>query len=92
MIELNRPEITGGRAFPMISKRTRRLLVKYIIITILFTGAVGENYYAYVTGQRITTPLYGAWEVEDYQVMEFLALPMRIPLSGDWETYCLYGD
>ena len=58
----------GGRAFPTFSKRRLRLVIKYVVIIIFFASAVGESYYAYIISQRITTPLYGVWEVEDYQV------------------------
>ncbi|HKQ03986.1 MAG TPA: hypothetical protein VJ464_02560 [Blastocatellia bacterium] len=41
---------------------------KALLIAFIITFAVGENYRNYLTLAKTTTPLYGTWEVEAYQL------------------------
>jgi uncharacterized membrane protein YphA (DoxX/SURF4 family) len=56
------------RELPVFTNRKRFLVAKYLFIIIFFATAIGENYYAHIVYTKITTPLQGIWDVQDYQV------------------------
>jgi uncharacterized membrane protein YphA (DoxX/SURF4 family) len=52
----------------VLTKRKRLLVAKYALMVIFFAMAIGENYYSYMVYTKVTTPLQGIWDVQDYQV------------------------
>ncbi len=56
------------RELPVFAQSKRLLVMKYLLIVIFFAIAIGDNYYSYVIYAKVTTPLQGAWEVQNYQL------------------------
>jgi uncharacterized membrane protein YphA (DoxX/SURF4 family) len=56
------------RELPVFTNRKQFLVAKSLFIMIFFATAIGENYYAHIVYTKITTPLQGIWDVQDYQV------------------------
>jgi uncharacterized membrane protein YphA (DoxX/SURF4 family) len=52
----------------VLTKRKRILVAKYALMVIFFAAAIGENYYSQMVYSKVTTPLQGIWDVQDYQV------------------------
>lgn len=49
--------------------QSRKLaFIKYALMLALISIAIGDNYNGYITYSKVTTPLYGAWDVQEYQI------------------------
>ena len=71
---------------------TRRALryARYFVIVFFILFSFGENYKAYDSYEKTTTPLYGAWEVENYQVNGAYRVPEADPVV--WKKVYFESD
>jgi uncharacterized membrane protein YphA (DoxX/SURF4 family) len=55
-----------------VEKSRGLVAVKCAVVFLLISVAVIDNAHAYITYSKATTPLYGAWEVEQYRINDAL--------------------
>lgn len=73
------------------SQRVRPLaLAKYALIFLFGATAIFDNYYSHLLYSRATTPLHGAWEVEEYKVNEVALQPGSAPTV--WQKLYFESD
>ena len=58
----------AARSFTPYRAGARLRYGKYLVMAFFIVFAVGENYKDYLLFVKTTTPLHGAWDVQDYQL------------------------
>lgn len=86
----NRP--FGKPAFPLSVWKKSYIgwIAKAAVIFVIFSSTIGGNYYNYASEMKVTTPLYGAWKVQDFKVNEQPGDP-KSPI-GVWQKIYFESD
>jgi uncharacterized membrane protein YphA (DoxX/SURF4 family) len=58
----------AGQEPAVFTKKRPLLIAKFLLIFLFFAVAIGDNYQSHVAFSKVTTPLLGVWDVQNYEV------------------------